>query len=160
MKIIELDITFRCPRRDEGGPMAAEGTDRWRDWGTFRREEHDDPQPDDGYLSCSYCGSMLPRQFFELWLDNGEVGPTDKSYKAYFRHPSLARGQAKVYFPHFDDADRERFCEIVNDIPDERRMDESRMTVEPGQTPPVIPDGPRIGFPGHFYRRPYFVSAP
>jgi hypothetical protein len=139
--------TLRCPRRDEGGlgARAFPGPDSWREDKT-----------------CSFCGSMAPTEFFRVVEAGGEIVPTDKNYKAYVRGPGLrqtfrdcprdttCRGpedcthwttrdvsESKFYFQHFDAADRARFIELHNS----KRM--------------------KIGFPGHFYARPYFcVTAP
>lgn len=108
-----------CPRAVEngGGPDSPfkppmNGEMRWRDDQT-----------------CSYCGSMSPSRFFELAESGAEVIPTDKNYKAYVRSE---RGQSKVYFQHFDDADKGRFIDLLN---------AKRMT---------------LATPGYFYTSPFF----
>lgn len=118
-----MSDTFFCPRAIENGggpdspfhaPMNGEAT--WRDDAT-----------------CSYCGSMKPEAFFRAVEAGSTVVPTDKNYKAYVREAGAPR-DGKVYFQHFDEADKHRFIELVNS---------KRMT---------------IGMPGHFYRIPFFCQ--
>lgn len=58
-----------CPRRGEAPYLMPgdDGKDFWRGAG-------------DG---CSYCGSISPEEFFAAVEAGAEIGPTDKSYKAY-----------------------------------------------------------------------------
>jgi hypothetical protein len=68
-----------CPRRVTGfGPWARdEGLDEW----------DNRTQLGGGIkaLHCSFCGSLHPDTFMELLEQGAELGPTDKSYKAYIR---------------------------------------------------------------------------
>lgn len=110
-----------CPRRmKELGPWKyREGLDAWNRDGT-----------------CTFCGSLSPEKFFELVEQGAEVGPTDKSYRAYVRDPMVrVHGQAKVYFQHFGEADQHRFIELYN----ARKMN--------------------VGEPGYFYKLPFFVQT-
>lgn len=86
--------------------------------------------------TCSYCGSLSEEAFFEAVAAGAEVGPTDKSYKAYLHGPKAprVRGAAKFYFQHLSDEGRTKFISLYN----EKRMN--------------------IGAPGHFYVRPYFCK--
>lgn len=131
-----------CPRRSEVGPQ-------------FRLPDHDTWDRRDGAKgprTCSYCGSLHPEDFFILWIDDGEIGPTDKNYKAYLRHPISQTGQFKFYFMHLDEAQRHRWIDTYNEIPETNRAhDDSAGTYEPGP-------GPRVGFPGYFYQRPFFCA--
>lgn len=123
-------------------------------------------KPDDG--TCDFCGSLQP-DIFMARLEAGDVElvPTDKSYKVYVRNiggqpfaqafrtdePSKPGeilkdphdqshwtwetrelSQAKFYFEHLSEAQMRRFVDLLN----QKRL--------------------RIGYPGHFYRLPYFVS--
>ncbi|MDN5920793.1 MAG: hypothetical protein L0I76_37780 [Pseudonocardia sp.] len=110
-----------CPRRMETpAPWADE-------------QDADDYLPDHGLgtqgLGCSYCGSLPPDEFMEATRSGVLIEPTDKDYKAYVG----ARGEAKFYFQHLDDAQRREFVELLNG---------GRITV---------------GYPGRFYVLPFFV---
>lgn len=86
-----------------------------------------------GQRACSYCGSMHPDDLFQAIADGAEVEPTDKNYKAYVR---FADGRHhKFYFEHLDEAQRQRFVDLLN------------------------AKAVKIGYPGHFYVRPFFVGA-
>lgn len=81
--------------------------------------------------TCSYCGSISPDALFKAIDAGEEIIPTDKSYKAY-----VGEGHRKFYFQHLSEAEKVRFVEYLN----ARRIN--------------------IGYPGHFYIRPYFVCFP
>lgn len=93
-------------------------------------------EPQHGLVSqprgCSYCGSLPPDDFMAAVRDGCEIGPTDKNYKAYINLPT---GEAKFYFQHLSDDQRREFIALLNERP--RRV--------------------AIGYPGHFYRLPYFI---
>lgn len=112
---------FFCPRGSgPDGPFKApfNGEATWRDDRT-----------------CSYCGSLDPELLLEQISKGAELGPTDKSYKAYVTLVDhRVAGAGKFYFQHFDDAQRARFIELLN-------------------TGAV-----KIGFPGHFYVLPFFIQ--
>lgn len=109
---------FTCGRRHE---MFAFGA------GVENKDSYDS----DG--RCSYCGGISQERFFELVTEGAEVGPTDKSYKAYVN--AIDGEFRKFYFQHLDDAGRSRFIEM---------LDAKSMTV---------------GCPGHFYVLPFFAKA-
>lgn len=79
-----------CPRRmGEYGPWErAEGQDAWT-------TGHGVVGQDAVGLSCSFCGSLQPDRFMELVREGWEVGPTDKSYKAYLRQPLTPEEEAQ-----------------------------------------------------------------
>lgn len=99
-----------CPRR-QGivGPFKLPEQDEWRDG------------------KCSFCGSVSPEAFMAAAESGVELGPTDKSYKAY------VGGSDKFYFQHLDEAAKRRFVDLLN----ARSLN--------------------IGHPGHFYVAPFFV---
>jgi hypothetical protein len=156
-----------CPRRAEN-PMADRmfpGPDKW--------------DMRDGVRCCSYCGSMHPEDVFLAIAEKVEFGPTDKSYKVYVDLPNPNAGKrvvvgsesgpafnvvtgkpnrtdlsiwemitnrysrkiwgtasaklhAKFYFQHFDRDQQARFINLLN------------------------VKAVNIGYPGHFYRLPFF----
>lgn len=118
--------TMFCPRREESpaADRAFPGPDKYR--------------PDGGLvgqaLACSYCGSLPPDDFMEAVRQGAEVGPTDKSYKAYLRLPD--GGEAKFYFQHLSEDQRREFIDLLNARP--RRV--------------------AIGYPGRFYVLPFFIA--
>ena len=81
--------------------------------------------------TCSYCGCWHPDKFFEALESGAEIGPTDKDYKVYVE---TDQGRKKFYFQHLDDIGRRRFY---------RRFVDGIIN---------------IGYPGHFYRLPYFIT--
>jgi hypothetical protein len=139
---------FQCPRGPEdGGPFteAFSGKAHWEAGDT-----------------CSYCGSISEKRFFECVEEGGEVGPTDKSYKAYLSSGASAppfkqtyracpkdatctgpkdcthwttrdTTDAKFYFQHLSEDGRRRFIDLVN----AKKI--------------------KIGMPGHFYVTPFFT---
>lgn len=83
----------------------------------------------DGVLECDYCGSIHPDALFAA-IDRGvEITPTDKDYKVY------VGGPRKFYFQHLSTEEQRRFVNLLN----ERKI--------------------TIGYPGHFYVRPFFVRT-
>lgn len=102
-----------CPRRAEAGPM-------------FKLPEFDTWRDD---KTCSYCGSMSEAAFFEALEAGDELGPTDKSYKAYIGE------RRKFYFQHLSPEGQNKLIQMVND------------------------KAIKFGFPGHFYVLPYFATA-
>lgn len=82
-----------------------------------------------GIKTCSYCGSMSPDDFLDAVRKGVEITPTDKSYKAY------VPGTGKFYFQHLSPEQRETFIELYND----KTM--------------------KLGYPGHFYTRPFFAAS-
>lgn len=70
----------------------------------------------------------------DIVRNGGEVGPTDKNYKAYVTHPE---GHDKFYYEELSLAQRREFVDIYND----KQMN--------------------VGYPGYFYNLPFFmVSIP
>lgn len=67
----------------------------------------------------------------ELVEADGEVGPTDKNYKAYLRWDG---GEAKFYYQHLSPEQMIRFVELLN----QKKL--------------------KIGYPGRFYVIPYFIT--
>lgn len=78
--------------------------------------------------TCSYCGSMNPEKFMQQAEAGAELGPTDKSYKVYIN------GNEKFYFQHLNKEQMWKFIDLLN----KQKL--------------------KIGFPGHFYSRPFFIS--
>ena len=107
---------MKCPRRDESH------------FGETNRLT-----PDAFCPTCSYCNSVSPKRLFEIIEAGGEIGPTDKNYKAYVRGGGASKREIKFYFRHFSDEDMTRFIELYNS----KKM--------------------KIGYPGHFYRAPFFM---
>jgi hypothetical protein len=154
---MNIDESQTCPRRmEEMGPWEREkGLDFWQLGTSFVKSKND---PD--FYSCSFCGSIHPDIFMAKVREGWFVGPTDKNYKAYLGKPldepvemgdpqinqSLRdAGQGdqimmltdtdigKFYYQHLSDEQRQEFVALVND----KTM--------------------KIGYPGHFYRLPYFM---
>lgn len=139
------DQRHTCPRRRENFRSVDEGQDQW------------DPRDD----TCTYCGSFNPDKLMQrLEAGDVELGPTDKSYKAYLHnaggapflqtyrtdskpfaghfsteHDWVTRetSQGKFYFQHLSDEQQERFVGLLN----EKKL--------------------KIGYPGHFYALPFFI---
>ncbi len=156
-----------CPRRGEAPPMA-------------KLPEGDTWMMRHGLRRCSYCGSMHPDDVMAALKAGRKIGPTDKSYKAYLslpnekagkrikvgestgpihRYPDATRKeklfalfngglvtrqhygkgsemrQEKFYFQHFSEAQCREFVALLN----------AKKLV--------------IGFPGHFYRKPFFIAG-
>lgn len=78
--------------------------------------------------TCSFCGSLHPDDFMEQVRSGVEIGPTDKSYKAYVG----GSGGAKFYYQHLSVDQRQEFVRLLND------------------------GTMHVGYPGHFYRLPFF----
>ena len=134
---------FECPRAVEG-PFVYGKKAKWRNNHT-----------------CSYCGSLSEEKFFAAVEAGVEVGPTDKSYKAYLTSRDKSFQQTyrdcpkdatctgpedcthwvtrdvdhtKFYFQHLSKEGQQRFVDLVS----AKKM--------------------KIGYPGHFYVRPYFCE--
>ena len=95
-----------CPRKMEygAGDPAESSLKLVRDFKGEWREEG----------TCSWCGSLKPSIFFQALDDGAVYGATDKNYKAYLHGPEAPQvpGAAKMYFQHFDAADRQRFYDL------------------------------------------------
>lgn len=83
--------------------------------------------------TCSFCGSMNPEEFLTVCDAGGEIIPTDKNYKAYARRPDKLDGT--FYYQHLSRSQMNRFIELYNS---------GKM---------------KVGFPGHFYRMPFFMKV-
>lgn len=79
--------------------------------------------------TCSFCGSLSGEEALRRIAAHEQVGPTDKNYKLYIG------ASGKLYFDHLDQAQKNRFVELAND------------------------GTMKIGYPGRFYVKPYFVEA-
>lgn len=122
--------THRCGRRDDyfsPGGREPGLTDHYRNTGGEER--------------CSYCGSVSGDTFMAFVRAGGEVGPTDKNYKAYLHDVKDEHGNVvvkapglKFYFQHLSDEQKTEFIVLLN----------------AGKV--------RVGMPGHFYRLPYFCQ--
>lgn len=115
-----MSSTHSCPRRGETSTVF-----------NYPTEDTWDDRDGDGYLACSYCGSMNPDEFMAR-LERGDVtlDPTDKSYKVYVHGAGLRN--AKFYFQHLNEEQKLRFIELHN----EKRL--------------------QLNYPGYFYTRPFF----
>lgn len=108
-------IILKCPRRSEveiyteNSPFLFPTEDTWI-------KDH-----------CSYCGSMSPEKVFEAIHNGQKLTPTDKNYKIYI-------GRDKFYFQHFDDEQKKRFIELMN----------QRLIL--------------LEYPGYFYVLPFFCQ--
>lgn len=82
--------------------------------------------------TCMACGSMKADDFMAA-CEAGtiELGPTDKSYKVYVKGDTVA---IKFYFQHLSVEQRKRFVDLMN-----------TKTL-------------KIGAPGYFYSKPFFVA--
>ena len=119
---------------------------------------------------CSYCGSMHPDDFMQAIRDGDTIGPTDKNYKAYVSGTlsaeiaerdsrlleryvangaseetardllaestasSTGPSKGKFYYQHLSREQMDEFIELYNTK--------------------VM----KIGYPGHFYTRPFFCQ--
>jgi len=120
-----------CPRRAETGSKA-NGPDSIARGG-----------------SCSYCGSMHPDDFMEVarGAAEGELGPTDKSYKVY-----VDPGYRKFYFQHLSEEQKQEFVDLYNARP-RRTYSEDDLSFIGGDGP-----GMQVGYPGYFYSLPFFME--
>lgn len=145
-----MKVEGGCPRRGEGPAGAYPGQDAWRREGKV-----------DGVRvhTCSFCGSLRPVDFLDLWEAGATVGPTDKSYKLYLDAAGPAvRGAGKLYTMHLTvAADQARFKKLAADA----------LSQPPPDFEAVGPqacrgreDGPKIGFPGFFYSKVYLPQVP
>lgn len=101
-------------------------------FGPWEHEENlDHWRTIDGTISCDFCGSISEPELFRLIELGAELGPTDKNYKVYVEHDSIRFG--KFYFQHLSEEGRTRFVDLVN----AKQL--------------------RIGYPGYFYRPPFFM---
>lgn len=137
-------------------------------------------QTRNGYQCCSYCGSLTQEEFLKLAEAGAELEPTDKNYKVYVDAPNHDVGKPRIIsscnFDPKDDSyiqvtaehqaqfhnDRLRLNEWIQIVPDYptahlkfyfQHLDEAgaRKFVDLLNAKKL-----NIGYPGHFYVRPYF----
>lgn len=99
------------------------------EFGPWKKEEGLDIWRDTD--TCSFCGSLKPEKVITLILNECQVVPTDKSYKGYIYN--FGRTE-KFYFQHFSEDQQMTFISLLND----KKIN--------------------IGYPGHFYVLPFFVT--
>lgn len=170
-----MDDKHFCPRRNES-PFGMRDSEPRPD--TWRQR--------DGIRACSYCGSVHPDDFFAALGAGNEVGPTDKSYKVYIKIADPLAGTDRVVsaIAHDpDDADRSGWVKA-----DPAVLKRDGWTSDGYKWMRFTTRGPQrdckfyfqhlspeqqqrfidmlnaktmnIGYPGHFYVRPFFVSYP
>jgi hypothetical protein len=151
--------TMRCPRRDENpsSDQVFPGPDHWR-----AVRNPGGGMIGDNERTCSYCGSMHPDDFMAIAAaGTAELGPTDKSYKVYVEHDGF---HGKFYFQHLSEDQRREFVDVYNARPKRLYSDTE---YEPGTfgrpkftLAPGCPEtGMAVGYPGHFYRLPFFMTS-
>lgn len=84
------------------------------------------------FHTCSYCGSMHSDDFMRFAKEGVELGPTDKNYKVYVKVPEYTGG--KFYFQHLPQEEKQPFIDLLNS----KQLN--------------------IGYPGFFYRLPFFIA--
>jgi len=92
------ELTFNCPRRVQDHRCDKPGL--LNDYWSSRYDK-------DGYLCCSYDGSLHPDKFMELIEAGTSIGVTDKNYKAYI-------GNHKFYYQHLSEEQKKKFVELYN----------------------------------------------
>lgn len=174
-----------CPRRHESGmadpnsPFVGSGADldTWTTRHGLIGQESIGP-------SCSYCGSLHSDRFMELVRAGWEVGPTDKSYKAYLRQPLTADEEAQQ---KADWIQRDTVATAVRELGERDGKTPQQIAADLDEQWAKIPHysrGPqakfyyqhlsseertefielhnarrmRIGYPGHFYQPPFFAG--
>lgn len=172
--------TFFCPRSYENGggpnspfkpPMNGEAT--WK--------------PRDGHLTCSYCGSLHPDEFMKAAEAGVEIGPTDKSYKAYLDVPDPGVGAPAIYASANFPQEGEGWTQITPENRAELPLDQWQLDnwpdghwvkVEPRRATThakfyfqhlseaqrtrfvelINSKVMKVGMPGHFYVLPFFCK--
>lgn len=98
---------------------------------TFAGKDIDTFRDDD---TCSYCGSLNPDTFMRVVkAEEVVLGPTDKNYKVYVMNEKVD-SHRKFYFQHLSTEQKHRFIELLN----EKKI--------------------KLGYPGHFYKKPFFIK--
>jgi len=167
---------FRCPRRDESW-MGRSKAGNLDSWGKF-----------DGRSSCSYCGSISPDELFGAIEAGAEIGPTDKNYKVYVSLPHPEAGKPCVLSSANFEQRGEGWVQITAENRGTLPLDEwQRKNWDDGHWVQVAPRPPladakfyfqhlgvegqqrfidllnakkmKLGYPGHFYRLPFFCAA-
>lgn len=149
---------------------------------------HGDKEDEDYYRpdgTCSYCGSLSGDSLMAM-LEAGEaeLGPTDKSYKVYVNHDNINKGKLKIVgSANFDGDHGDGWVKVTEGmkLPTDRPQD-----YKVGSWVLIEPDGDvkhskfyfqhftkeqmirfiellnekklKIGYPGHFYSKPYFIA--
>lgn len=136
-----------CPRRGEGPSGAYPGSDTWRREGKVG---------DVRVHTCSFCGSLRPADFLDMWAAGATVGPTDKSYKLYMDAAGQAVGGAgKLYTMHITSAeDQARFKALADDALAQPAPDQDHLGVARGRE-----NGPKLGYPWWFYSKVYLPEV-
>ena len=156
-------VSFECPRRREV-PRHMRVTlppDHWRADST-----------------CSWCGSLSPTKFFEAVDAGCQIGPTDKTYKAYVDLPNPDAGKIVEIGRRSGAAFDMDGQPTRDDLTDEEKAAGRYNRPITGEADPHIhakfyfqhlsqadrdrfiklhnADKMNIGFPGHFYTMPFF----
>ena len=161
-----------CPRRvGELGPWdpSEDNLDSWR-------------ADRDGLRTCSFCGSMHPDDFLKAVEDGLEIGPTDKTYKAYVHgYPDPRAGEQRIVGITNSVQQPDGWTGVDRKIRRQLKRDGyalgtyvlfgRRSTLElkfyfqhldQAQRERFIElynDGTmQLGYPGHFYTRPFFTT--
>ncbi len=114
-----------CPYRsipNAIGIYPAQGEDHWRENKSFFIKNYN--------FHCSYCGSLNPDYFLEILEKGGEIGPTDKPYKAYIKYKNQ---DAKFYFVHLSPLHISKYISLA---------EKNKL---------------KFGYPGFFYKAPFFI---
>jgi hypothetical protein len=161
---------MNCPRQDNEATMAVQ------------KEHQVHVEIRKGYKCCSYCGSLLSEELFPLIEAGAEIDPTDKSYKIYVHVPNKEAGKSRVIgsashkpeYGNWEQVTEELIAEnpdLAKDLklgewviiaPDEavtqmkfyfQHLSEAEMRrfIELHNAHKI-----KMGYPGHFYVRPYF----
>ena len=167
------ETLMRCPRRDEAAfnMRGDDGQDFWRG----------------GVDGCSYCGSISPEDFFAAVAAGSEIGPTDKSYKAYVDLPDPNDGKPRVvssanfdagegyvkvtaenadslplsWHDRKDAGERDRWVKIgPTSARKQGKFYFQHLSPEQQQTFIELYNAKKmkLGFPGRFYSRPFFCA--
>ena len=163
---------MNCPRQDREATMESQK----------RHVVH--VQKRHGWDCCSYCGSLLPEEFFRAIELGCEIGPTDKTYKAYVTVPNADVGRPQITSTANFNPQSEGYVQVTPEVAAQFPSERLRLGdwVQVGAEQPTVPlkfyfqhldtqalrdrfielhnaKKIKIGFPGHFYVRPFFCSA-
>lgn len=163
------DKMFVCGRQNEGYRANAQPAAYWGGDGT-----------------CSYCGSISEEAFFAAVEAGAEVGPTDKSYKAYIDLPEPNAGTLTIYSSANHEQTGDGWEFLTAERAEEAGLDSYAREHYVGQWVVIEPmravrhgkfyfqhlsesgrdrfiemvnaKTMKIGMPGHFYSTPYFCQ--
>jgi hypothetical protein len=158
----------RCPRRDDLGQGLFNTNnptpDTWREGAGLVNQTR----------GCSYCGSMHPDEFMQKLREGYEAGPTDKNYKVYLRKlatdeqfAAKRQGLIDRYVEGgmSESAAIERTDSIVDSIGLRSAGEEGKFYFQHLSEPQMLEfiamlndKTMKIGYPGYFYRRPFFIA--